>query len=103
MTNDISALVIALIAVAILALVMRWVFAPSRPRTGLPVDAADSVDLGLLDVVATGCSRQQAMLLRATLGEAGIRSSMSHRHDGNLDVLVFRGDAERARQLLAAG
>jgi hypothetical protein len=103
MTNDVSALVVALVTVAILALVMRWVFRPSRPRTGLPVDAADSTDLGMLDVVATGCSRREAMLLRATLGEAGIRSSMSHRRDGNLDVLVFRGDADRARELLAAG
>ena len=40
------------------------------------------------------------MLRRATLGEADIRSSMSKRRDGLLDVLVFHGDADRARLLL---
>ena len=34
------------------------------------------------------------------LGEAGIRSSMSKRRDGMLDVLVFHGDADAARILL---
>jgi hypothetical protein len=34
------------------------------------------------------------------LGEAGIRSSMSRRRDGLLDVLVFHRDADSARILL---
>jgi hypothetical protein len=64
------------------------------------VDASDSPDLGLLTVVATGLSRHEAMLRRATLGEAGIRSSMSKRRNGTLDVLVFNADADTARLLL---
>jgi hypothetical protein len=44
--------------------------------------------------------RQTALERRAVLGEAGIRSSMSKRRDGRLDVLVFHGDANRARTLL---
>ncbi len=100
MTNDVSALVVALVAVALLGLVMRWTFRPSRRRTGRPVDAAESSELGLLDVIAVGRTRHEALSMRATLGEAGIRSSMSGRRDGHLDVLVFRGDAERARSLL---
>jgi hypothetical protein len=34
------------------------------------------------------------------LSAAGIRSSVSARRDGTVDVLVFRADADRARILL---
>jgi hypothetical protein len=37
---------------------------------------------------------------RAALGDAGIRSSMSRRRDGAMDVLVFHGDVDRARNVL---
>lgn len=100
MTNDISSIVVALVVVVLLGLILRWTFKPSRPRTGPIPDAADSTDLGLLDVVAEGRSRTEALELRATLGDAGIRSSMSKRRNGNVDVLVFRADADRARSLL---
>jgi hypothetical protein len=100
-TNDVSAIVIALIVVGLLALIMRWVFKPSRPRTGPPVDAATSADLGMLAVVASKLSRQQALKLRAALQDGGIRSSMSSRSDGGMDVLVFSADAARARRLLS--
>jgi hypothetical protein len=99
--NDPSAILIAFGAILVLALVMRWVFRPSRPRQGrLPVDAASSPDLGLLTVIAAGVERPEALRRRAVLGEAGIRSSMSRRRDGLLDVLVFHGDADSARILL---
>jgi hypothetical protein len=99
--NDPSAGIIAILTILALALVMRWVFRPSRPRTGArPVDAAESADLGLLTVVLPGVGRDEAMARRARLGEAGIRSSMSRRRDGALDVLVFHGDADAARLLL---
>jgi hypothetical protein len=99
--NDPSAALIALGAVLVLILVMRWAFRPSRPRSaGRPVDASDSPDLGLLTVIVSGVDRQEAMRRRARLGDAGIRSSMSRRRDGTLDVLVFHGDAEAARTLL---
>jgi len=50
--------------------------------------------------VATGLTRQEALQQRAKLGEADIRSSMSRRRDGLLDVLVFHDDADTARLLL---
>ncbi len=100
MGNDPSAGIIALLAVGVLALIMRWVFRPSRPRTGALVDASDARELGLLTVVATAVPRPDAMRQRARLGEAGIRSSMSRRRDGTMDVLVFHGDVDRARAIL---
>jgi hypothetical protein len=100
-TNDVSALLIVFVAVGALALLMRWIFKPSRPRGSGPlIDASDSNELGLLDVVATGLPRAAALSARATLGAAGIRSSMSRKRDGNVDVLVFHVDADRARDLL---
>jgi hypothetical protein len=92
---------IAFGAVLVLALVMRWVFRPSRPRRMTrPLDASDAPDLGLLTVIASGVDRAEALRRRAALGAAGIRSSMSRRRDGTLDVLVFSADAEAARILL---
>lgn len=99
--NDPSAVLIALGVVLVLALVLRWVFRPSRPRQiRRPPDAADSPDLGLLTVIVSGVARSDALRRRAVLGDAGIRSSMSKRRDGTLDVLVFHGDADAARILL---
>jgi hypothetical protein len=101
MGNDPSAAIVAIVVILLLGLVLRWVFKPSRPRSGgRPVDASDSPDLGLLTVIVTRLSRQEALERRSVLGDAGIRSSMSKRRDGTLDVLVFHADADRARTLL---
>jgi hypothetical protein len=97
---DISAEITALIAVGVLALITRWVFSSSRRRSGRPVDAAESAELGLLTVVVSRVSRTEALQQRAVLGESGIRSSMSRRKDGTMDVLVFHADVDRARMLL---
>jgi hypothetical protein len=98
--NDISAEITALIAVGILAVIARWVFRSRRGRPVRPVDASDSPELGLLTVIVSGVSRADALGQRAILGESGIRSSMSRRRDGTMDVLVFHGDADRARIVL---
>jgi hypothetical protein len=99
-TNSVSDLVIVLAAVLLLAAVTRWVFRPSRPRTGRLPDAAESEDLGLLVVLSPGQPRTAALNLRTRLGQAGIRSSMSQRRDGSVDVLVFQQDVDRARELI---
>jgi hypothetical protein len=101
--GSVSADVIALGALLVLVLVMRWVFAPPRQRRGRPVDASDAsrAELGLLTVVDTALSRSDALQARAVLGDADIRSSMSRRRDGRYDVLVFTTDVDRARALLS--
>ena len=103
MSNDPSAVFIALIVILLLMLIMRWVFRPSRPRQGArPPDATDSQNLGLLTVVLSQLSRAEALARRAELSEADIRSSLSKRRDGTLDLLVFRTDVDRARLVLGA-
>ena len=91
--------VTALVVVAGLAVVMRWVFKPSRPRRGLPVDATDARELGLLTVIATE-DRTAAAAHRSRLADAGIRASTSRRRDGRFDILVFTQDVDRAREAL---
>jgi hypothetical protein len=103
MGNDPSAIITAVVVIALLALIMRWIFRPSRPgRAVRPPDATDSDNLGLLTVVLSGLSRSDALARRAELSEAGIRSSVSKRRDQSLDLLVFRTDIERARLVLGA-
>jgi hypothetical protein len=95
--GNLPILIGVLIIAGVLILVMRWVFAPSRPpRIAVPGDAVP----GLLVTIASGLARTQAMSLRAVLGDADIRSSMSMRSDGKVDVLVFRDDEAKARALL---
>jgi hypothetical protein len=102
-TNSVGDEVIVLIIVLLLGLVMRWAFRSSRPRRASSVAAPESGELGLLEVISSGLTRQQAMGIRAELGEVGIRSSMSHRRDGGADVLVFRDDLARAKAVLNLG
>jgi hypothetical protein len=91
----------ALVVVGLLVLVLRWVFRPSRPNVvpRRPVDAGEA-DLGLLAVVLSGVPNDEVAERRRVLDQAGIRSSVSKRRDGTVDVLVFADQAERARILL---
>jgi hypothetical protein len=98
-TNSFGDEALVLLVVLILGLAMRWAFRSSRPRTA-HLSGGSSDELGLLVVISTELSRTQAMTMRAELGDAGIRSSMSHRRNGRLDVLVFRDDVTRAKALL---
>ena len=99
--SSLGPLITALLVVGVLVLVTRWVFRPSRPnvRPRRPLDASDA-DLGLLTVVLSRVPKQDIATRRAALSEAGIRSSISARRDGTVDVLVFAADAEKARIVL---
>ena len=99
------ALLVAFTVVGVLGLVLRWVFKPSHPRvagTGLidATEAARAGTLGMLTVAVAAQPRARGLQLRNTLANAGVRSSLSRRQDGRVDLLVFRDDADRARQLL---
>jgi len=91
-------LVAPLIAFAVLgglALFLRWAFG-SGDRRRPPVDD------GLLTRVATLSRRESALALRAVLSDAGIRSTVRVPAPHRAEVLVFPGDAERARRLAAS-
>jgi hypothetical protein len=104
---------VAVVVVCLLGVLMRWVFGSGRSRgsrTAAWMAArraertagrdAGSEGYGLLRSVATVAGRPEGNALRALLSDAGIRSTVTVRPDGRVDVLVFREDADRARQLI---
>ena len=86
---------IAFLALAGLALFMRWAFGTGYGRRPPPARPDD----GLLTLVATLSRRESAMALRAVLSDAGIRSTVRFPAAHRADVLVFPEDADRARSL----
>jgi hypothetical protein len=107
--------IVAVVVVCLLGLVLRWIFGTGRrrspgarpaPRPGQPNGGTGRpTDFGLLRQVAVLPARLEAEAARATLTAAGIRSTLTARPDGQVDVLVFAADVARARPLLppAAG
>lgn len=100
MGGNLLTLITLLATLGVLVLVMRWASRSSHRPTGRPVDAADSTDLGMLHVISPGLPRAEAMQIRARLSDGGVRTSLSRRRDGHVDVLVFYDDAPRARVIL---
>jgi hypothetical protein len=93
--------IVALLAVAFLALMLRWAFGPAR----MPGPAPDgtSSDFGLLHEVAIAASANEANALRAVLSDANIRSTTAKVSHGRVRVLVFAADVERARAVVGPG
>lgn len=91
---------VALVAVAVLALLLRWTFSrgtslvEKRPRTGR------ESDYGLLVPVAQPATFTEAEAARRRLAEVGIRATLAPTIDG-LRVMVFARDAAGARAHLA--
>lgn len=96
---DLGLLVWAGGMLVVLMLIMRWVFTPSRPRTGRP-DSGPNADLGLLTAVRSAAPRTEALRVKNLLSQQAIRCSVSRLDRDHYDVLVFNRDLERARQLL---
>jgi hypothetical protein len=101
----------AVVVVCLLGLLARWIFGVGRSRSaGARSAAARSArasgptgrpaDYGLLRRVALLPGRADGDALRAVLSNAGIRSTVSARPDGQVEVLVFAADVDRARSLL---
>jgi hypothetical protein len=85
--------------ITVLILIMRWVFTPSRPRTGRP-DHGPGADLGLLRPVRAAAPRTEALRVKNLLSQQGIRCSLSRLDREHYDVLVFNSDLDRAEELL---
>ncbi|MEO6503211.1 MAG: hypothetical protein ABIQ09_15040 [Jatrophihabitantaceae bacterium] len=96
---DLSILAWAIGIVIMLMLASRWVFQPSRPRTGRPAGGPNA-DLGLLTPVLSHAPRSQVLAAKNLLSERGIRCSVSRLDRDSYDLLVFAADADRARELL---
>ena len=97
--------VVAIVVVAALAMLSKWIFGTGRRRVAARsvVPPGVQVDNGLLRSVADLPDRSAAAALRAVLSDAGIRSTIGVRRDGRVQVLVFPDDEERARKLVPPG
>ena len=84
--------VIALLAIGLIALFLRWAFASGSSAAAPTRDE-------LLTPVATLTRRESALALRAVLSDAGIRSTIRQPAANRADVLVFPEDLDRARAL----
>lgn len=87
--------VIAVLAMLLVALICRWVFSPTRDAQVRRAATPD--DYGLLVPVTRAPSAEDALMLRDHLVAEGVRASVSGTHE----VLVFRRDLDRARQLVS--
>jgi hypothetical protein len=88
---------LALVALAGLAVVLRWTFGPGPTRGPW---SPRPEDFGLLTAVTTVEDPQTATGVRRRLREAGIRSTLTVTHDARISVLVFDSEADRARRLV---
>ena len=93
---------VAVAALAVVCLLCRWTFSTSHreERTaGRPDRLPVAGDFGLLEPIAQVRLHEDAELLRDLLRQAGIRATVAPSENG-LSVLVFHGDAARARDLV---
>lgn len=90
---------VAVAALGVIILMCRWVFAPPKRSVAPVVAPARGADYGLLVPVASVRTGADAEMLRSLLREAGIRCTVAADAEG-ADVLVFRADALRARDLV---
>jgi hypothetical protein len=88
---------IAVLALGVIILICRWVFAVDRPAPR--ATAPTSADFGLLEPATVVRTRDDAEMLRAVLRDAGIRGTVADA-PGGFAVLVFRDDVSRARSLV---
>ena len=97
---------VACAALLVILLMCRWVFSTKDRdrRAARRVHIASpsrSADYGLLVPIATVKTRDDAEMLRGVLRGAGIRCTVAADATG-ADVLVFRADALRARDLVSS-
>ena len=95
---------VTLAALGVIVLMCRWVFSTSHrdERTARRTAAASRRgDFGLLVPVASVRTAADAEMLRTVLTGAGIRCTVAADGAG-ADVLVFRADALRARDLVSS-
>lgn len=90
---------VAFAALGVILLLCRWVFSAPAPKPTPTIPAtATGGDYGLLVPVASVRTGDDAEMLRSLLQGAGIRCTVT---PGG-EVLVFRADASRARELVSS-
>lgn len=98
---DWKSLLISVLAVGVLALVLRWAYGgSSRSLVERRVTSGASDEYGLFVAIASPGTFIEGEVLRARLEAAGIRGSLVSTTEG-ARLMVFREDEAAARELLA--
>jgi len=84
---------------ALLILVLRWSTSSGGSLVQRPVRPGDAGDYGLLVPVAEPRTAAEGEAIRLRLEQRGLRATLARTNEGPR-VLVFAGDADRARLLL---
>jgi hypothetical protein len=92
--------VVVLLAVASLVLVLRWAYRPGGSLIARPSRSGAATDYGLLVPVASPTTYVEGEITRRRLEEAKVKATLAMTSDGPR-VMVFPGDVERARRVLA--
>jgi hypothetical protein len=94
----------ALLVVALLMFLARWAFSPAPRMSSRRLSGdSDPEDFGLLTPVATAPTREDAEMLREVLMSNGIRCTLAPAGGSrrrSMHVLVFLGDADRAKNVV---
>ncbi|MGI4894685.1 MAG: hypothetical protein ACRYF3_06205 [Janthinobacterium lividum] len=90
---------IALVAVAVLALLLRWTFSHGRSLVERRPSRGTTGEYGLLEVVSAPPTFVEAEVQRRTLLDAGIRATLAPTVEGPR-VMVFPAELGLARQIL---
>ena len=102
--------VLALCAVAVLGMTLRWIFADTSQRTSGRAAAAAGTgqrrrpeidDYGLLRAAVYVDDFDTGQSVRALLAAARVRATVATGTDGLVRVLVFPDEYERARRLVS--
>jgi hypothetical protein len=90
---------VALAAVGVLALLLRWAFSHGHSLVERRPQQGDEDEYGLLVVVASPSTFVEAEVMRRTLVDAGLRATLAPTRQGPR-VMVFPEEASIARGLL---
>jgi hypothetical protein len=91
---------LAFAVVGVFVLLLRWTYRRGGSVVSRPGRPGRADDYGALVPVASPGTYVEGEVQRRTLEAAGVRANLASTLDGPR-VLVFPGDAERAREILA--
>lgn len=89
----------ALVAISILVIVLRWAFGRGSSVVERPPISGDPDQYGLLDAIASPGTYIEAEVLRQRLEAGGVRATVAMTNDGPR-VMVWPADRRRAETLL---
>ena len=92
---------LAFAVVGVFVLLLRWTYRRGSSVVAAPGRPGREDDYGTLVPVASPGTYVEGEILRRTLEAAGVRANLASTLDGPR-VLVFPGDADKARRILAA-